>query len=94
MTTETSASWTLSETFLFEGQAVRCGSLGRADRPPLVLLHRTPFSSVVWRRIAIAGSSFLVVPEAGHLVQEDAPEAIVAALWGDLIRTADRSSNR
>ncbi|HEV2267836.1 MAG TPA: alpha/beta hydrolase [Steroidobacteraceae bacterium] len=52
MTTEASASWSLPETFLFEGQAVRCGSLGRADRPPLVLVHGTPFSSVVWRRIA------------------------------------------
>ena len=52
MTTEASASWSLPETFLFEGQAVRFGSLGRADRPPLVLVHGTPFSSVVWRRIA------------------------------------------
>ena len=32
----------------------------------------------------IAGSSLRVVPEAGHLVQEDAPEEIVAALLGDL----------
>jgi alpha/beta hydrolase fold len=46
------ASSSLPETFPFEGQAVRFGSLGRADRPPLVLLHGTPFSSVVWRRIA------------------------------------------
>jgi len=47
-----SAAWNLPETFLFEGQEVRFGSLGRADHPPLVLLHGTPFSSVVWRRIA------------------------------------------
>jgi len=52
MATENSAAWSLPETFLFEGQAVRCGHLGRADRPPLVLVHGTPFSSVVWRRIA------------------------------------------
>ena len=52
MTLEASALWSLPETFLFEGQAVRFGSLGRADRPPLVLVHGTPFSSVVWRRIA------------------------------------------
>lgn len=52
MAVETRASWSLPETFLFEGQAVRFGSLGRADRPPLVLVHGTPFSSVVWRRIA------------------------------------------
>lgn len=51
MTTEPE-SWPLPETFLFEGQAVRFGSLGRADRPPLVLVHGTPFSSVVWRRVA------------------------------------------
>ncbi|HEY6517060.1 MAG TPA: alpha/beta hydrolase [Steroidobacteraceae bacterium] len=42
----------LPETFLFEGQTVRFGSVGRADRPPLVLVHGTPFSSVVWRRVA------------------------------------------
>jgi pimeloyl-ACP methyl ester carboxylesterase len=47
-----SAAWNLPETFLFDGQEVRFGSLGRADHPPLVLLHGTPFSSVVWRRIA------------------------------------------
>jgi len=52
MSVEASASWSLPETFLFEGQQVRFGSLGQADRPPLVLLHGTPFSSVVWRRIA------------------------------------------
>jgi pimeloyl-ACP methyl ester carboxylesterase len=46
------ASWNLPEAFLFEGQEVRFGSLGQADQPPLVLLHGTPFSSVVWRRIA------------------------------------------
>lgn len=34
----------------------------------------------------IAGSSFLTVPDAGHLVQEDAPEALVAALMRDLGR--------
>lgn len=52
MPVETRAPWSLPETFLFEGQTIRFGSLGRADRPPLVLLHGTPFSSVVWRRIA------------------------------------------
>jgi len=52
MPAEASTPWNLPETFLFEGQAVRFGRLGRADRPPLVLVHGTPFSSVVWRRIA------------------------------------------
>lgn len=52
MSVEPRTSWNLPETFLFEGQAVRFGSLGRPDRPPLVLVHGTPFSSAVWRRIA------------------------------------------
>src|SRR5579864_8545661 len=52
MSAEARASWSLPETFTFAGQAVRCGTLGSADKPPLVLLHGTPFSSVVWRRIA------------------------------------------
>jgi len=52
MSVETRASWNVPETFLIEGQAVRFGSLGQGDRPPLVLIHGTPFSSVVWRRIA------------------------------------------
>jgi pimeloyl-ACP methyl ester carboxylesterase len=42
--------WQLPETFDFDGQQVRHGTLG--DGPPLVLVHGTPFSSVVWRRIA------------------------------------------
>jgi pimeloyl-ACP methyl ester carboxylesterase len=33
---------------------------------------------------AIPGSTFQVIPGAGHMVQEDAPEAIVAALLGSL----------
>jgi pimeloyl-ACP methyl ester carboxylesterase len=52
MTDDARASWSLPETFRFEGQAVRFGRVGRGDRPPLVLVHGTPFSSVVWRRIA------------------------------------------
>lgn len=40
----------LTETFDFDGQQVRHGTHG--DGPPLVLVHGTPFSSVVWRRIA------------------------------------------
>lgn len=52
MSSEVRASWSLPDVFLFEGQTVRLGSLGRADRPPLVLVHGTPFSSVVWRRVA------------------------------------------
>ena len=43
-------SWDLPETFVFEGQRVRYGVMG--DGEPLVMVHGTPFSSVVWRRIA------------------------------------------
>jgi pimeloyl-ACP methyl ester carboxylesterase len=46
----TASSWEVPETFLFEGQQVRYGTLGSGE--PLVLIHGTPFSSVVWRRIA------------------------------------------
>jgi pimeloyl-ACP methyl ester carboxylesterase len=43
-------SWDLPDTFDFQGQKVRYGAMGEGE--PLVLLHGTPFSSVVWRRIA------------------------------------------
>jgi len=43
-------SWVLTDTFDFEGQQVRYGAIGAGD--PLILIHGTPFSSVVWRRIA------------------------------------------
>lgn len=42
--------WHLPETFDFEGQEVRFGTIG--DGKPMVLIHGTPFSSAVWRRIA------------------------------------------
>lgn len=41
---------TLDRVYLFEGQKVAWTSFGQG--PPLVLLHGTPFSSQVWRRIA------------------------------------------
>jgi pimeloyl-ACP methyl ester carboxylesterase len=41
---------TLDRTFEFDGQAVAWGGIG--DGRPLVLVHGTPFSSQVWRRIA------------------------------------------
>lgn len=44
------ADWDLAGTFDFHGQEVRYGVMGTGE--PLVLLHGTPFSSVVWRRIA------------------------------------------
>jgi pimeloyl-ACP methyl ester carboxylesterase len=44
------SDWRLPEHFDFEGQDVRWGVIGQGD--PLVLVHGTPFSSIVWRRIA------------------------------------------
>lgn len=43
-------SWELPEVFEYDGQTVRWQAVGSGE--PLVLLHGTPFSSVVWRRIA------------------------------------------
>jgi pimeloyl-ACP methyl ester carboxylesterase len=40
----------LDQVFEHEGEIVRFGLAG--DGPPLVLVHGTPFSSFVWRRIA------------------------------------------
>jgi pimeloyl-ACP methyl ester carboxylesterase len=42
----------LQETFAFESETVRWGMLGDPGAPPLVMIHGTPFSSQVWRRIA------------------------------------------
>ncbi|MGF1609818.1 MAG: alpha/beta fold hydrolase [Kiloniellales bacterium] len=43
-------SWTLSRRFAVSGGSVAYDILG--DGPPIVLVHGTPFSSTVWRRIA------------------------------------------
>jgi pimeloyl-ACP methyl ester carboxylesterase len=40
----------LDQRYSFRGQRVAWGSIG--EGPPLVLVHGTPFSSQVWRRIA------------------------------------------
>ena len=42
--------WNLPHTFMYQNRQIRYGIIGEGD--PLVLLHGTPFSSVVWRRIA------------------------------------------
>ncbi|MEQ8406039.1 MAG: alpha/beta hydrolase [Oceanicaulis sp.] len=42
----------LAHAFDFEGAAVRWGVMGDSSAPPLVLIHGTPFSAQVWRRIA------------------------------------------
>jgi pimeloyl-ACP methyl ester carboxylesterase len=45
-----SAVWNLSRQFAFNGHEIRYEVMGEGE--PLVLLHGTPFSSIVWRRIA------------------------------------------
>jgi pimeloyl-ACP methyl ester carboxylesterase len=44
--------WEVSERFNFnyEGNAVAWGVLG--EGPPAVVMHRSPFSSLEWRRVA------------------------------------------
>jgi pimeloyl-ACP methyl ester carboxylesterase len=46
----------LDQVFEFEGQAVRHGAIG--EGPPLLMVHGTPFSSQVWRRIAPIAARF------------------------------------
>ncbi len=43
-------AWNLRQRFDFRGQAVAYDTMGEGE--PLVLVHGTPFSSHVWRRIA------------------------------------------
>lgn len=42
--------WTLRQRFDFAGQSIAYDILG--EGPPVVLIHGTPFSSYVWRRLA------------------------------------------
>jgi pimeloyl-ACP methyl ester carboxylesterase len=46
----------LPHTFDFHGQSVRYGVIGKGQ--PMVLVHGTPFSSQVWRRIAPIAARF------------------------------------
>ena len=46
------AEWTLGEFFEYRGDRVAYDAVG--EGPPIVLVHGTPFSSYVWRRIAPA----------------------------------------
>ncbi|MFJ6661885.1 alpha/beta fold hydrolase [Streptomyces sp. NPDC091377] len=50
MTTDT--EWQLTRTFTSTSGDVRWEWLGQPGRPPVVLLHGTPFSSYVWRAVA------------------------------------------
>src|SRR3712207_9590350 len=44
--------WKGGEFFEYGGDRVACDAVG--EGPPIVLVHGTPFSSYVWRRIAPA----------------------------------------
>ncbi|MFD9658798.1 alpha/beta fold hydrolase [Streptomyces mirabilis] len=44
--------WRLTRTFTSASGDVRWDRLGHPGRPPVVLLHGTPFSSYVWRAVA------------------------------------------
>lgn len=46
--------WSLARTYQSSAGTVRWDRLGDAGSPPVVLMHGTPFSSYVWRRIARA----------------------------------------
>lgn len=46
--------WILDRTFHSSSGEVRWAALGPSTRPPVVLLHGTPFSSYVWRAVARA----------------------------------------
>jgi pimeloyl-ACP methyl ester carboxylesterase len=47
---EKGMDWQVPERFDFDGDAVAWGVIG--EGPPAVLMHGSPFSSLVWRRIA------------------------------------------
>ncbi|RQH15026.1 alpha/beta hydrolase [Bradyrhizobium sp. RP6] len=44
------ANWTLPERFTYQGHRIAWGMVG--EGPPAILAHGSPFSSLVWRRIA------------------------------------------
>ena len=46
------AEWKLRESFEYRGDRVAYNVFG--EGPPVVLVHGTPFSSYVWRRLAPA----------------------------------------
>jgi len=46
--------WSLGSTYASRSGHVRWSALGEPGRPPVVLVHGTPFSSFVWRGVARA----------------------------------------
>jgi pimeloyl-ACP methyl ester carboxylesterase len=46
------SEWQLTRTFASTAGEVHWDRLGHTDRPPVILLHGTPFSSYVWRALA------------------------------------------
>ncbi len=81
----------LTHRFQFEGHSIAWGSLGEGE--PLVLLHGTPFSSQVWRRIApwLARHRRVYVFDLLGYGQSDMPDADVSLgvqnrLFGAMLR--------
>jgi hypothetical protein len=52
MVASRAAEWKLGNFFEYRGDRVAYDAVG--EGPPIVLVHGTPFSSYVWRRIAPA----------------------------------------
>lgn len=80
----------LPNRFNFEGHRIAWGALG--EGPPLVLVHGTPFSSQVWRRIApwLARRHRVYFYDLLGYGQSDMPDADVSlgrqnALFGALL---------
>ncbi|MGK8796937.1 alpha/beta fold hydrolase [Burkholderia cenocepacia] len=81
----------LANRFDFEGHRIAWGALG--EGPPLVLVHGTPFSSQVWRRIApwLARRHRVFFYDLLGYGQSDMPDADVSlgrqnALFGAMLR--------
>lgn len=81
----------LTNRFVFEGHRIAWGKLG--DGPPLVLVHGTPFSSQVWRRIApwLARTHRVFFYDLLGYGQSDMPDADVSLgiqnrLFGAMLR--------
>ncbi|RCV55012.1 alpha/beta fold hydrolase [Marinitenerispora sediminis] len=86
------SDWNLRETFPSESGVVRWDRFGQGD--PVVLLHGTPFSSVVWRDVArglAADHEVFVWDMPGYGTSEKRPDqdislAAQGRVFADLLR--------
>ncbi len=89
---EAHVNWTLNEEFETPGGLVRWASLGSG--PPLILVHGTPYSSLLWRDIAPALARTRQVFVFDHLgfgqsEQRDGQDLSLAAHAKNLTRLLD-----